>query len=257
MSEPTPVTTSTITMESWSTSRSTPTEKPPTTIHSNSLTVAARPSSPADTRRAKVTTASTNATDIVVLAIGPAARPMRLPNSSRTIAPASGSAMIAGANAATPSVSACARITRLPPQQAHAVDVRRPSVASDQKDDGKAHDDLCRRNHEHEEDEDLAVDIAVNARKGDEHEVDRVQHQLDKHEDHDRVAAQESADRSDGEHQSREGEIEARRDAHAASSSMRSVDVSTALIEPIRRARTMTPTIATTRRTEVSSKGNR
>ena len=51
--------------------------------------------------------------------------------------------------------------------------------------------------HHHEEGDDLAVEAPVDAGEGHQGQVDRVEHQLDAHEDHQCVAAHEHADRTD------------------------------------------------------------
>src|SRR5438094_644471 len=84
-------------------------------------------------------------------------------------------------------------------QQVRVVDAGRAPSPEDRHDDGEADDDLGRRHDHHEEGHDLAVQGPVDAAERDEREVRRVQHQLDAHEQDDRVAPDEHADRADGE----------------------------------------------------------
>src|SRR3546814_7734007 len=56
---------------------------------------------------------------------------------------------------------------------------------------------LGRRHDHREERQDLAVQVAVHPAERDEREVDGVQLELDRHEDHERVLADEHANRSE------------------------------------------------------------
>jgi len=75
------------------------------------------------------------------------------------------------------------------------VEVDRLAVAEDEQHDGEPETDLRGGDRDDEEGEDLAagqpvMEVGV---EGDEVEVDRVEHELDGHEDEDRVAAREHA----------------------------------------------------------------
>src|SRR3954451_11775048 len=91
-------------------------------------------------------------------------------------------------------------------QQVGVVDRGRPAGAEDAHDDRQPDDHLGGRDDHDEERHDLAVERAVHAAERHEGQVDRVEHQLDRHEHEDRVAAQQHAERADGEDQ--RGEVE-------------------------------------------------
>ena len=121
----------------------------------------------------------------------------RLPTSSSTAADTSGRATSSQAALWMP----CAVVTVGPSvlQEVGVVHRRRPPGSEDGHDDRETHDDLGGGDHHDEERHDLAVQGAVDARERDQGEVDRVEHQLDAHEHHDRVLAHEHADRADRE----------------------------------------------------------
>src|SRR5688500_10300329 len=141
------------------------------------------------------------------------------------------------------------------PQEVSGINVRRLSVSEYQRDDGQADHHLGGGHDQDEEDQYLPVHVSVHPRESHERKVDCVEHQLDEHEDDDRVAAHQGAHDANGEHQSCEGEVIDRIDAHAGTSSSGSARRS-ADMDPMRLARTITPTMATTRRIEVASKGS-
>src|SRR5688572_27075414 len=91
-----------------------------------------------------------------------------------------------------------------------------------------------------EEGDDLPVDLAELAAERDERQVDGVQHDLDRHQQRDDVAAQEHARRADGEQQAREHQVMA--NGHRYSSLLR--------------ASTTAPTIAAMIRMDVTSNAN-
>src|SRR6185312_2534879 len=70
-----------------------------------------------------------------------------------------------------------------------------------------------------EERDHLTVEVTVHAGERDEREVDRVEHQLDEHEHHERVAPQQHTGRADGEQQRRQIQVVSR--VHDASSPLR------------------------------------
>src|SRR5690606_15485682 len=74
-----------------------------------------------------------------------------------------------------------------------------------------------RGDHHHEEGGHLPVEVAVGAGEGDQGQVGGVEHQLDAHEDHDRVAAGQDTDAADREHD--RGERDEGGGAHAWSPS--------------------------------------
>src|SRR5918998_1634983 len=135
-------------------------------------------------------------------------------SSSRPAAPASGSAMSSQDAAISPSAGAVSIPDPRPSvlEQVGVVDRRRPAGPEERHDDREADDDLGGRDDHDEERHDLAVDGAVGAGEGDQRQVHRVEHQLDAHEDDDRVAPHEDADRADGEQD--RGEHQVVRQAH-------------------------------------------
>src|SRR5689334_14516897 len=164
----------------------------------------------------------------------PASRPSRTTNATRlirndtttvaqpsriTAAPSAGSAMITqssektppAADGATTGTDSC-RGTNMylssVLQQARVVDRGRAAGAEDGHDDRQPDHDLRGGDHHHEEGGHLTVEVAVDPGEGDQREVRGVQHQLDAHEHHDRVAAGEHPDAADreqdrGQHQER------------------------------------------------------
>src|SRR2546430_5929152 len=135
----------------------------------------------------------------------------------------------------------------------HLVDlvhVHHRPVAICRQDDPKPNGDLGRRDDEDEDDEDAPalVDRAVLPREGDESEVRGVEHELDAHEDHDRVAADQQPRAPDEEERRRHDDVCAERNGHgrrrraASSGSSRLVS-------------TIAPTIAARRSTDAISNG--
>src|SRR5262249_53775169 len=124
------------------------------------------------------------------------------------------------------------------------VDIQRLLVPEERNDDRQADGRLGRRHRHHKEDEDLARAVAEERREGDQREVDRIQHQLDTHEDDDRVPPCEHADDPDREENGADREVVIQRDEGHGE-------------VPFRFASTITPTIAATRRSETTSKGKR
>src|SRR4051812_15930797 len=92
-------------------------------------------------------------------------------------------------------------------QQVGVVDRSRAAGTEDRHDDGQADDDLGRGHDHHEERDHLTVEVAVDAGERDEAEVHRVEHQLDAHEDDDRVAAYQDAGGADAEEHCRQEEV--------------------------------------------------
>src|SRR5690606_28690793 len=100
-------------------------------------------------------------------------------------------------------------------------DADRRLVAEQQHEDGEADGCFGGRHGEDEEHEDLAVQIAQVVREGHEVQVDRQQHELDGHEQHDQVAAvEEDAHHGDREQdRSDRQEMAQRESVHALPSS--------------------------------------
>src|SRR5215207_6857979 len=122
-------------------------------------------------------------------------RSVRRPPSSRTAAPASGSAISSQEVASRPSAGVMSTLgSPSVLQQVGVVDRGGPAGPVDRHDDGEPDDDLG-GGHDHEEERhDLAVDGAARPGEGDQRQVHRVEHQLDAHEDDDGVATDEHAD---------------------------------------------------------------
>src|SRR5690348_9502639 len=124
-------------------------------------------------------------------------------------------------------------------QQVHVVHLDRVAPAVERDDQGEAHGDFRGGVSHHQEGDGVAAHGAAVAGQGDEVQVGGVEHELDAHEDHQRVAADEHARDADGEQQ--EGDEEDRvRGSHQTRSDF---------------ARTMAPTSATSRITDRISKG--
>ena len=107
---------------------------------------------------------------------------------------------------------------RLKLQAADVLDVRRLARPIERDDDGKTDRHFRRRDSDDEENEDLrvvvgqAAGIDAEAGKRDERKIGRVQHQLERHENDDDVAAQHHAGKTDREKQPANEQIIAERD---------------------------------------------
>src|SRR5690606_3125812 len=126
-----------------------------------------------------------------------ARRPMTLPPKAVPSTPAM-SEPTRGASGTASSVEADSVLLmfRSALQRIEFFDADRRLVAEQQHEDGEADGCFGGRHGEDEEHEDLAVQIAQVVREGHEVQVDRQQHELDGHEQHDQVAAVEE-DRSE------------------------------------------------------------
>jgi len=74
-------------------------------------------------------------------------------------------------------------------------------------DEREADRDLRRRHRDDEEHQDLAVQVVVEPRKGDEREVGRVEHQFERHVNHEQIAPHDDAEQSQREQQETDGQI--------------------------------------------------
>ena len=92
-------------------------------------------------------------------------------------------------------------------QQVGVVDAGRAPRPEDRHDDGEADHDLGRGDDHDEERHDLAVQRAVDPAEGDQCQVRGVEHQLDAHEQHDRVAPDQHPDGADGEQDRRQHQV--------------------------------------------------
>src|SRR4051812_45816905 len=100
----------------------------------------------------------------------------------------------------------------------HHVDVLDPdraAIAEIDHQDGEADGRLGGRHGQHEHGEDLPDEIAEPGREGDEVDIDREQHQLDRHQDDDDVlAVEEDAEDAEREQDGGDGQVMGERDFH-------------------------------------------
>src|SRR5918996_1132905 len=206
-----------MTIDSGSTRSSTGASNDPTEIQSKILTATVRSSAPTPRRSISTSTDTTNDAPTSSDASPPAMRRRGLPANSRATAPARGNAGTSQMRSVTlpspmryaaprrPGGSRPERVCegRRGPgrQQAPRAEPRSPMSPSEQvdvvhvggypasedgHDDRQADDHLGRRDHHGEERQDLTIDFAELAGEGDQRQVDRVQLELDRHEDHQR-----------------------------------------------------------------------
>src|SRR5688572_1616476 len=103
---------------------------------------------------------------------------------------------------------------RLPFQGVQVFDINGVEVPEKHHQDRQADRRLGRRHREDEEYEHLAGEVAEEVREGDEVQVHREQHQLDRHQQHDQVAAvEEDADHADREQDRAQDQIVIHRQA--------------------------------------------
>src|SRR4051812_24034212 len=214
ISRPTPVMSSTNVSDSGSRRSPKSTCRPPTPNHRNSESSRMRCSGASASVSRKTSTPTTNDAAIVRTPSQWPQGSARRPASSSTRAPSAGRANSSQASDAVPvasptsgsSVTGPLRLVRswgalLVLEQVGVVDGRGAAGTEDRHDDREPDDDLgCGDDHD-EEGHHLAVEGAVDPREGHQAEVDGVEHQLDAHEHHDRVAPHQHADGADGEQQ--------------------------------------------------------
>src|SRR3984893_18268077 len=169
MSEPTPVISSTKHIDSGSSSAPKFTCRPPTGTQENPATCSARCS----LSRLKTSVDSTTPTPNAPTGRC-AARPTAAPRHQTA----------AGPTAATPVVPSVL-------QQTGIVDRGRPAGTEDRHDDRQADHDLACGDHHREEGHHLTVELTVHPGERDERQIRGIEHQLDTHEHHDRVAPQQ------------------------------------------------------------------
>src|SRR5580765_3104623 len=192
MSEPTPVTTSTITADSGSSRNDTSTEKSPTRIHVHASSVTWRSASGSAARCSTARSANPNAASTAPHASTVVPRlPRRSPTSRLSATEASGSAGM---------MASIGRFTRSALQQVDLVHEHRLAQAEQVDDDGQADRDFRGGDGHDEEHEDLSVQRFQVVRERHEREVRRVEHELDGHEDDECVPAHEHAPDADREH---------------------------------------------------------
>src|ERR1700757_3202435 len=196
ISEPTPVISSTKHIDKGSTNSPKFTCRPPAGTHANPSTCRSPTSPERPSMSASNATPTANAATTV-------AHPRRWPQRSLR-RPASRSTAAPNAGSASSSHTSCV-ISVL--QQACFVDRGRPAGAENRHDDGQADDHLAGGHHHREERHHLTVELAVHACERDEREIASVQHQLDTHEHHDRVAPQQHSHGTDREQQRRQIQV--------------------------------------------------
>src|SRR5688500_3502034 len=126
-----------------------------------------------------------------------------------------------------------------PFQRGERIGVQRLAVPEEGDDERQADRRFSRGHGHHEERDDLAVDVAAISSEGDERQVHRIEHDFDREQDRDQVAAQEDAGRADREQDRRDDQVVTERDHESV---------------PSRRASTTAPTIATRIKIDVASK---
>src|SRR5262245_14938447 len=168
----------------------------------------------------------------------------RRPRVALTRNPANGSS---GINASTVSSlvtqnskSKTQTLPASPFERRKSVGIQRLAVSEERNDQREADRRLSRGHGHDEERDDLPVEVAGVAAEGDERQVHRVQHDLDRQKDRDQVLPQEHTGRADGKQRGRENQIVAQRN-HCS---------------PSRRANTTAPTIATRINIDVASNAN-
>src|SRR5690348_4163375 len=160
--------------------------------------------------------------------------PQRLRKKIFSSAPASGSSAIQGRRFV---VMASAR---LPLQELHVPGIERLAVAKHRDEDCQADDGFGGGDRHDEEDDDLPFQRAEKSREGDEREIDGIEHELDRHEDHDDVAPYDDAGDADREqHRAQNQIVFQRRRRHRCLC-----------------ASATAPTIATSSRTDAISNGS-
>src|SRR6266508_171978 len=233
MSVPTPLTNKHIVMLSGSARNAIETCRPSLIgNHSKTVTVCVRSCPPGPdvvvvTMSMNATTLTTNEPKSIIVASKPAfGSPSRRPTATRIRNPASGRAginQIASVIAFPGHATCCLRSALpLPRWRSVARIGRRPSLAlqlgeivsgrarappQDRHDDAQADNHLGGGDDEHEEHSGLTIDVAELVRHGDEAQVDGIEHQLDAHEQHQRIAADQHADRADAEQDGPEDEV--------------------------------------------------
>src|SRR5713226_2706926 len=141
--------------------------------------------------------------------------PHRLPVSSRIAAPASGSSGTSPASLIVGSPASRGS----PFERSRVVHVHASPLSVERHDDRQADDHLRGGDDHREEGEHLPRQVAVLTREGDEREVRRIQLELDRHEDDQRVLPGEDPDRADREEHGRDQQEEGDRCPHVVTAS--------------------------------------
>src|SRR5271156_1647966 len=189
ITEPTPVISSTKQIDNWSICRPKSTCRLPPGPQLNRFWLMVR----ASPCRPSMSTSSVTPTPNEAKAV---AQPSRCPHGSVRLPPSSSSAAPAAGRAKTSQVK-CVIDSAL--EQVRVVDRGRFTGTENRHDDRQAHHDLARGDDHGEERHHLAIEPTMHPGERDERQIDRVEHQLDAHEHHDGVAAQQHTGRSDCE----------------------------------------------------------
>src|SRR4051812_41978194 len=123
------------------------------------------------------------------------------------------------------------------------VDIERLTVFVNRQDDRQSDGGFCGGYYHHEECDEMAVDLLPAIGKRDEAEVHGVEHQLDRHEHGDDIAAEDKAGDAERKQDRAQGEVPGNGNSVHQSSSFR--------------ARTIAPRMAIRMRSEVTSNGSR
>src|SRR3984957_10624968 len=184
ISDPTPVINSTKQIDSWSICIPKSTCRPPTGIQVNKLWMMVRASPCRLSKSDSSATPTPNDASAV-------AHPSRCPHPSVRRPPSS--------------QIRCVIASAL--EQVGVVDRSRFTGTENRHDDGQSDHHLAGGDDHREESHHLAVEATVHPGEHDEGQVDRVEHQLDAHEHHNRVAPQQDTGSADAEQQHREVQV--------------------------------------------------
>src|ERR1700732_104865 len=95
--------------------------------------------------------------------------------------------------------------------RAYVVDHERVAILEDRQDDGQANRGLSRSHHHHEKAEYVAIHLLQRVGERDEREIHRVEHQLDRHENRNDVAAIDEARHAEPEKNRAQNQVPANR----------------------------------------------
>src|SRR5689334_19756286 len=201
-----PVMTRIITADNGSRRSVTSARKSPDAIQVKAWLTIARASGSSWTSRATASSDTANEPIIAPQATAPAAAfDTRRPRLALTRKPRNGRSGISSSIGRTPRRHEDAK--RLPLQAREGFGVQRLAVTEQGDDDREADGGFRGGDGHHEEHDDLAVGGAERAAEGDEREVHRVQHDLDRQQDRDQVAADEHAGGADRKQDGRHDQV--------------------------------------------------
>src|SRR4051812_608570 len=230
ISEPMPVTTRSIKAESGSTRSEKSALKAPDVIQVKTVWTIARDSSGRPASWTTDTSATANEATIAATATRPDTDfESRRPAAALIRNPMNGKSGISSS-----------MVAALPLQRREGVRIERLAMPEQRDHDGQADGGFGRRHRHHEKDDDLPFDGAERAPERHEREVHRVQHDLDRQQDRNQVAADEHAGGADREEDRRQNQGLVERHHYRGSP---------------RRARTTAPIIATRNQIDGTSNG--